>query len=107
MSDNHDNFIDEWLTETVFQVDMNIADAVEAWHDHGLPPGSCTELLLRGRYDEARKHAHPLILPHWDDHVKWIETIPVVCRGANFDNWRGKHNGGLMTFTADDDDFTI
>jgi hypothetical protein len=72
------------------KVDTNISSAVEFWYEYALPPGNCTELLLRGKYDEALKFAHPLIKPHWDDHIKYIETIPIECRNENYDKWRGR-----------------
>ena len=71
-------------------VDTSITSAIELWYTDGLPPGSCTELLLRGRYEEAFKHAHPLIKPHWYDHIEYVETVvPIECRNENYDTWRG------------------
>lgn len=70
------------------QVDQNIVDAVQAWIDHGIDPGSCTTLLLKGEYEEAFLHAHPLLVPYWTDHVKYIESLPAECRGANMETWR-------------------
>jgi hypothetical protein len=70
-------------------VDENIVAAIEVWITHGLKPGSCTELLLRGNYDEAFKHAHPLIKPYWADHIAYVESMPEACRGENFDDWIG------------------
>jgi hypothetical protein len=73
-----------------YSVDRSIVDAIEKWFDYGLPPGSCTEYMLRGDYLEAYKHAHPLIKPYWDDHVGFVqECVPVICRGDNYDNWKG------------------
>ncbi len=71
------------------RVDTNISDAIEVWITHGLNPGSCTELLLRGNYDEALKHAHPLIKPYWKDHIEYVESMPEACRGENYDDWIG------------------
>ena len=71
-------------------VDQHIIEAVQAWIDHGLEPGSCTRLLLEGDYEEAYKHAHPLIKPYWADHIKYIESIPEECRGTNMKSWKGK-----------------
>ena len=70
-------------------VDNSISDAVDLWISHGIKPGSCTELLLRGQYDQAYLHAHLLIKPFWDDHIKYIESLPAGCRGENFDTWEG------------------
>jgi len=70
-------------------LDQNIIDAIEVWITHGLNPGSCTELLLRGEYEKAFKHAHPLIHDHWQDHIDYVERLPKECRGDNFDNWKG------------------
>ena len=88
------------------QVDRNITQACDAWIEHGLQPGSCTELLLRGRYEEAFKHAHPLIKPHWDDHITYIESLPLYCRNGNYDRWKGaeeyKHR-----FEFDDEVFEL
>jgi len=74
------------------EVDENIICAVDSWIQHGINPGSCTELLLRGKYDEAFKHAHPLIKPYWEDHITYIESLPEACRGKNFDTWKGMKN---------------
>ena len=71
-------------------VDESITSAIDMWIEHGIKPGSCTELLLRGEYDEAFQHAHPLIKPHWQDHIDYVETLPDECRGDNFDSWKGK-----------------
>ena len=73
----------------IIRVDDSIVQAVEAWIHHALPPGSCTENLLRGNYEKAFMSAHPLIKPHWDDHIKYIETIPLYCRNENYDKWKG------------------
>ena len=70
-------------------VDVNITEAIELWIKHGIPAGSCTELLLRGRYDEAFLHAHPHIKPHWLDHIEYIESLPIECRNENYESWRG------------------
>lgn len=69
-------------------IDKNIKDAIDNWILHGLSPGSCTTLLLMGKYDEAFNHAHPLIKPHWEDHIKYIESLPEICRGNNFSKWK-------------------
>ncbi len=68
-------------------IDENIKEAVEAWKRYGIMPGSCIELLLRGEYAEAYRHAHPLILPYWDDHIEYIEELPDKYRDV--DNWKG------------------
>ena len=71
-------------------VDMNMTEAMDVWIEHALPPGSCTELLLRGLYDEAILHAHPNIKPHFKDHIEYVERyVPEYCRGENYDNWKG------------------
>ena len=73
-----------------YKVDSNITDALVAWIEYALPPGSCTEYLLRGDYDEAFLHAHPMIKPYWDDHILYVElNIPEYCRGENYDKWKG------------------
>jgi hypothetical protein len=74
------------------KVDRSISEAAEMWVAHGINPGSCTELLLRGDYEEAFMHAHLLIKPFWDDHIKYIESLPPQCRGENYDNWKGMQN---------------
>jgi len=70
-------------------IDENIKNSIDVWIDHGINPGSCTELLLRGDYDEAFKHAHPMIKPFWEDHIEYVESMPEACRGENFDEWPG------------------
>ena len=70
-------------------LDLNILDAIEVFISHGIHPGSCVELLLRGKYEEAYKHAHPLIHPYWDEHIKYVEMLPKAIRGENFDKWEG------------------
>lgn len=72
-----------------------IKDAIDTWIKYGIKPGSCTELLLRGQYDEAYLHAHPLVKPHWQDHIKYVESLPIECRGENFDTWRDKKRSDL------------
>ena len=74
---------------STLKVDENIISAIKVWINHGIKPGSCTELLLRGEYDEAFKHAHPLIKPFWEDHIKYVEMLPEECRGEHFDTWPG------------------
>ena len=71
------------------RIDQNISDAVEKWLIHGISPGSCTELMLRGKYDEAFEHAHILVKPFWKEHIRYIESIPAECRGENYDTWKG------------------
>ena len=72
------------------RVDKNITESIDNWIEHGFHPGSCTELLLRGEYKEAWYHAHPMIKPHWIDHVTYVKTcVPDYCKGKNFDKWRG------------------
>lgn len=88
------------------KVDTSIVEAVRAWLTYALQPGSCTELLLRGDYDEAYKHAHPLIKPYWDDHIKFIESIPLYCRNGNYDRWKGMEEYNAR-FEFDDKEFTI
>jgi len=70
-------------------VDIHIIEAIEVFISHGINPGSCVELLLRGEYDEAYKHAHPLIKPYWNDHIKYVESMTPAIRGENFDHWKG------------------
>jgi len=76
-------------------IDLNIKEALDLWISHGLNPGSCIELLLKGKYDEALKYAHPLIKPHWEDHIKYIKSLPIECRGSNMDKWKEKFNKSL------------
>jgi len=71
-----------------YQIDINIKEAIDVWIEYGIDPGSCTRLLLKGEYNEAFKHAHPLIKPHWDDHIAYIETLPKECRGQNMETWK-------------------
>ena len=71
-------------------IDENIKSAIDLWISHGLEPGSCTRLLLEGDHEEAFKHAHPLIKPFWNDHVAYIETLPLECRGENMSDWKEK-----------------
>ena len=73
----------------LMNVDIHIIEAIEVFISHGINPGSCVELLLRGEYDEAYKHAHPLIKPYWEDHIAYVESMPEACRGENFDDWIG------------------
>lgn len=87
------------------KVDRNITDAIDRWYKDGLPPGSCTEYLLRGNYERAFMSAHPMIHEHWQDHIKFVETcVPACCRGENYDNWVGTNNGGLLTFGKSQED---
>lgn len=70
------------------RVDISIKEAIDVWISHGLDPGSCTRLLLKGDYEEAKKHAHPLILPHWDDHIAYVESIHIKYRHNNMKAWK-------------------
>lgn len=72
------------------RIDKNIKEAIDLWISHGINPGSCTTLLLEGDYDEAYKHAHPLIKPHWEDHISYIQSLPMECRGKNMKSWKEK-----------------
>jgi len=72
----------------VLRVDENIKQAIDVWIEHGIYPGSCTSLLLEGKYDKAFLHAHPLIKPYWDDHITYIKTLPEACRGENMKAWK-------------------
>jgi hypothetical protein len=98
------------------RVDQNIVDAVKNYFRYGWEPGSCTTLMLRGKYDEARTHAHPHIKNDvaWADHVKFIETcVPLCCRGENVSTWQGYIKerredpsfASLMRLTVADDHF--
>ncbi len=75
--------------EVGLRIDQNIVDAINLWIHYGILPGSCSELLLKGDYDEAFLHAHPLIKPYWDDHIKYVETLPLACRGEGMETWKG------------------
>ena len=72
------------------RIDTNIKEAIDVWISHGLEPGSCTRLMLEGDFDEAYKHAHPLIKPHWEDHIQYVLSLPKECRGENMQIWREK-----------------
>ena len=76
------------MTERL-KIDLGMKDAMELWYEHALPPGSCCELLLRGRYKEAYYHAHMHIRPIFDNHIKLAESFPIECRNENYDKWRG------------------
>lgn len=56
-------------------VDKNMIEATELWCKHRIPAGSCTMLLLAGLFDEAFKHAHPMIKPYWEDHINYFKQI--------------------------------
>ena len=72
------------------RVDENIVQAINSWVKYGLDPGSCTRLLLEGKYNEAYLHAHPLIKPYWSDHVAYVKSLPLECRGKNMQIWKKK-----------------
>jgi len=74
------------------RVCTSITSAIDLWISHGLKPGSCTELLLRGEYERAFQHAHPIIKPYFADHIKYVELISEECRGENFDTWKGNES---------------
>ena len=78
------------MMDNVLRVDEHIVQAIDLWISHGIDPGSCTYLLLRGDYTEAFKHAHPLIKPFWDDHIAYVEALPDKCRGENMIAWKEK-----------------
>ena len=71
-----------------YKIDISIKEAIDNWIKLGLNPGSCTTLLLKGDYLEAYNHAHPLIKPHWDEHVAYVESLPLECRGENMKAWK-------------------
>ncbi len=68
-------------------------EAFDLWISHGFEPGSCGMLLLAGRYEEAKYHAHPLLKPHFDDHIAYVKTLPEECRGENMDAWKAGKSG--------------
>lgn len=63
-------------------VDPGMIDAAKRWCENRIPAGSCTMLLLAGYYDEAFLHAHPLIKPHWQDHIEAMKEFPLKDRIA-------------------------
>jgi hypothetical protein len=73
-------------------VDKHIIDAIDAYYAFGLPCGSCTTLLLEGRYDDAFQHAHTLIKPTWDAHVAYAKALPVlVPKQVEHDAWLAEY----------------
>lgn len=75
-----------------WKVDQNIVSAVRLFFVMGLPPGSCTELLLAGHYKEARNHAHMMIRDDdkWSEHIGFVEhLVPACCKGENYYSWKG------------------
>lgn len=83
-------------TRREYKVCDSITGAIENWVKYGLPPGSCTEFLLRGDYERARLSAHMLIrYPDevWTEHVLFVQNcVPEYCRGENYDTWKGMEN---------------
>jgi len=72
------------------RADSNMTNAVNMWYLHALQPGSCTELVLRGQYDEALLHAHVNIRPIFGEFIEWVELyVPDCCKNENYDKWRG------------------
>ena len=69
-----------------------IKEAIDSWISHGLHPGSFTYYLLKGDYEEALKHAHPLLKPHIQDQIDYVETLPIECRGENMESWKGEND---------------
>lgn len=70
-------------------IDINIKLAIDLWIRKHIEPGTFTELLLRGKYDEAYTHAHPLLKMYFFDHVNFVEdVVPDFCKFENFDKWK-------------------
>ena len=46
-----------------YRVDGSMTSAMDAFIMYGHDPGSCTSLLIKGDYEAAMQHAHPLIRP--------------------------------------------
>lgn len=70
----------------------SIVSAIRVFFVYGLSPGSCTELLLKGKYDEAKLHAHMMLRDDdtWTDHINFIEhLVPICCRNEYYDTWKG------------------
>lgn len=77
------------------KVDENIVSAIRMYFLYAVPPGSCTELLLRGNFDDAKLRAHMLVRDdnHWNDHVAFVKNcVPVYCKNENYDTWKGYRN---------------
>ena len=79
------------------RLDSGIVSAIVVYFTHGLYPGSCAALLLKGKYKDAKAHAHPMIKKNgpnasmvWDDMVTFVkEYVPECCRNENFSTWLG------------------
>jgi hypothetical protein len=90
------------------RLDQGIVSAIEVFFMYGIDPGSCTSLLLQGKYDEAVNHAHSFyragMTEEWSSLLWFIDTcVPHCCKGANYNTWRGwidesKENPELLTY---------
>lgn len=85
----------------MIHIDKNIIEAIETWILYGIKPGSCTELLLRGKYEDAYEHAHPVVKRYWDNHVTYIKNLPPEFRGKNFDTWKGTRKAKRIVYWKD------
>lgn len=74
-------------------VDENVIGAIENYFIYGLPPGSFTACLICDDPEEAKHHAHPMIMDYIDDHYNYAKLVlPPILRGKeNFKKWQGYH----------------
>jgi len=79
--------------ECKYSIDENIKSAIDNWIKYGLNPGTCTRLLLEGKYLKAYDYAHPLIKPHWKGHVVFVEKVSLKYRGKNMEKHKLSFKG--------------
>ena len=83
------------MDNRTYTVDSGITSAIDLFITYGCQPGSCTSLLLQGKYARANEHAHVMIKHGkvWEDHVGFVKYIvPKFVKGKNFDTWKGFTN---------------
>ncbi|KZX78241.1 hypothetical protein A3715_10260 [Oleiphilus sp. HI0009] len=71
------------------KLDMDVVKSIALWYQHGIEAGSFTMALLEGRYKDAEHAAHPLMKPHIEDHIQYVESLPEEGRGSNVSNFTG------------------
>lgn len=70
-------------------LDDNVVSAIKNWYLKGIHPGEFAMSLLRGNRQEALERAHELLKPHFEDHVKYVESLPIEGRGENIKYFDG------------------
>lgn len=70
-------------------LDDNVVSAISLWYSKGIDAGGFAMSLLAGERQEALERAHKLLKPHFEDHAKYVESLPIEGRGENMKYFKG------------------